>query len=60
MDKTEWIEACAERLAKQWPRVDRDDLEHLAGALHEEEHWRAQPPEQAAQNWLAQGIPQAA
>lgn len=60
MDTKEWIHQCAERLHEQWPRVDLDDLEHLANALITEERWRRLPPMDAAMQWLAQGIPQPA
>jgi hypothetical protein len=52
-----WTRACADRLFKQWPSVDRNDLEHLASALVMDERWRRMAPEEAAVRWLAQGLP---
>jgi hypothetical protein len=53
----DWTRACADRLFKQWPSVDRDDLEHLASALVTDERWKRMAPEEAAVRWLAQGLP---
>lgn len=52
-----WTRACADRLFKQWPSVDRNDLEHLASALVTDERWKRMAPEEAAVRWLAQGLP---
>jgi hypothetical protein len=57
MNPAEWTWKCAERLQEQRPRVDRVDLEHIAEALHREERWRALEPDNAALEWLRQGIP---
>jgi len=57
MNAAEWTWKCAERLHEQWPRVDRADLEHLAEALHAEDRWRGLAPDEAALEWLRQGIP---
>lgn len=57
MSTDEWTQQCVERLHLQWPSVDRQDLEHLAGALHAEERWREMEPTEAAVQWLRQGIP---
>lgn len=57
MSTDDWTQQCVERLHLQWPSVDRQDLEHLAGALHAEERWRAMEPVDAAVQWLRQGIP---
>ena len=58
MNAAEWTWKCAERLHEQWPRVDRVDLEHLAEALHTEDRWKGMEPDDAALEWLRQGIPQ--
>lgn len=52
-----WTRACADRLFRQWPSVDRNDLEHLASALVVDERWKRMAPEEAAVRWLAQGLP---
>jgi len=59
MDTNEWTLKCADRLHEQWPRVDRDDLEHLAKALQAEARWKTLEPDDAAVQWLRQGIPEA-
>lgn len=60
MDGTEWIQACARRLQQQWPAVDTADLEEIARDLHEQPKWQGLAPQQAALQWLRQGIPTAA
>ena len=57
MNADEWTQQCAQRLHLQWPIVDRQDLEHLAGALLAEERWKSMEPTDAAVHWLRQGIP---
>ena len=57
MNAAEWTWKCAERLHEQWPRVDRADLEHLAEALLVEDRWKCMEPNEAAVEWLRQGIP---
>lgn len=59
MNSIEWTLRCAERLHEQWPRVDRSDLESLADALQAEERWKWMEPQDAAVQWLSQGIPPA-
>ena len=59
MNNVEWTLRCAERLHEQWPRVDRSDLEHLADALQAEDRWKWMEPQDAAVQWLSQGIPPA-
>ena len=59
MNSVEWTLKCAERLHEQWPRVDRSDLEHLADALQAEDRWKWMEPQDAAVQWLSQGIPPA-
>lgn len=57
MNKHEWTWKFAERLHKQWPRVDRVDVKNAAESLHHEERWRSMELQQAAQEWLRQGMP---
>lgn len=58
MDPAEWIWRCATRLHRQWPNVDRLDLEHAAEALRHEPRWNALDPDRAAEEWLKQGLPE--
>jgi len=60
VDANQWIAKCAARLQQQWPRVEPDDLHDLACDLFGTKKWRAMPPEEAALEWLRQGIPEAA
>jgi hypothetical protein len=60
MDDKEWIARCSARLHAQWPRLDRRQRDEAASELAREEHWRHMEPEQAAADWLRQGIPHAA
>ncbi len=57
MNENQWAQQCAARLHEQWPRVDREDLEHLAEALLMEDRWRVMEPAEAAIQWLRQGLP---
>ncbi len=57
MNASEWTFRCAAQLHEQWPRVDRNDLEHLAEALLPETRWATMEPSEAALRWLQQGIP---
>lgn len=59
MNPHEWTWRCAERLHEQWPRVDPGDLVNVAEALQREERWKGMEPQQAAEQWLRQGIPSA-
>lgn len=45
---------------RQWPTVDRVDLEHVAESLHREARWQCLAPDDAAAQWLEQGIPREA
>ena len=36
MDAQEWEERCADRLRRQWPSVDREDVLHIAESLRAE------------------------
>lgn len=57
MEQAQWVSGCSARLHEQWPRVELDHLEHLAQALWNEDRWRGLPPDEAAVQWLSQGIP---
>jgi len=60
MDEHEWVERCSARLHAQWPRITREQRDETARQLwREEERWRTQDPEQAAADWVCQGIPNA-
>lgn len=60
MDEHEWIIRCSARLHAQWARIARELRDEVAGELWAEERWRSREPEQAAVDWLAQGIPRGA
>ena len=60
MHPAEWTWRVATRLHQQWPTVDRVDLEHLAASLHREARWQVLAPNDAADQWLEQGIPREA
>ena len=53
----EWTWKCAETLHRQWPRVDRVNLENIAEALLNEDRWKSMEPSEAAVQWLSQGAP---
>jgi hypothetical protein len=57
MHPAEWTWRVAARLHRHWPTVDRNDLEHLAESLHRETRWKDLPPDDAADQWLEQGLP---
>lgn len=57
MDEYEWIIRCSARLHAQWPRIARELRDEVAGEFWAEERWIRREPEQAAVDWLAQGIP---
>jgi len=60
MDQNEWIARCSARLHAQWPRLDRQQRDEVAAELWDDTRWRDLEPEQAAVDWLRQGIPHAA
>jgi hypothetical protein len=60
MERDEWIARCSARLHAQWPRLSREQRDEAAAELWADERWRLLEPEQAAVEWLRQGIPQAA
>ena len=53
----EWTWRCAEGLHERWPRVDPGDLVNVAEALRREDRWKGMEPQEAAKQWLRQGIP---
>ena len=52
-----WVAWCAERLREQWPRLDGATLEEAARELWGDETLRRLGPRQAAERWLARGLP---
>jgi hypothetical protein len=52
-----WVAWCAERLREQWPRLDGVTLEEAARELWDDETLRELGPRQAAERWLARGMP---
>ena len=59
-DEREWITRCSARLHAQWPRIGCEQRDELAQELWGDDHWRVIEPEQAAVEWLRQGMPNAA
>ena len=59
-DEREWVTRCSARLHAQWPRIDREQRDEAARELWQSTRWREFEPEQAAQEWLRQGMPGAA
>jgi hypothetical protein len=57
MDEGEWIVRCSARLHAQWPGITRELRDEVAGELYTQDRWRCCEPEQAAAEWLAQGLP---
>jgi hypothetical protein len=56
----EWIIRCAARLHAQWPCIGREQRNELASEPCAEGHWQSIEPEQAAIEWLRQGMPNVA
>ena len=56
MSGEEWVWRCAQRLRRQWPSVSIGDLEDTAAELFGVEHWRRMTPQDAAVEWLRQGV----
>ena len=52
-----WVAWCAERLREQWPRLDGATLEEAARELWGDKTLRGLGPRQAAERWLARGMP---
>ncbi len=57
MDANEWVARCSARLHAQWPRLQREQRDEVAAEIHCDRHWQQLEPEQAAAQWLRQGIP---
>ena len=57
MGEFEWIIRCSARLHACWPRLTREMRDEAARELCEQDRWRCREPEDAAVEWLAQGIP---
>ena len=59
-DEREWVMRCSARLHAKWPRVGREQRDELAAELSNDPQWRHREPEQAAAEWLKQGLPESA
>ena len=57
MDANEWMVRFSARLHAQWPRLPREQRDELAAEVHHEPCWQQLDPENAAVEWLGQGIP---
>lgn len=57
MNGSEWVARCSARLHAQWPRLHRDQRDEVAYELLRDSRWQHLEPEQAAVDWLRQGIP---
>ena len=57
MEVEEWIARCSARLHAQWPRLLREQRDEVAKELWASERWKPLEPENAAAQWLQQGIP---
>jgi hypothetical protein len=51
--ESDWISVVAARLRQQWPTIDAEPLDEMAGVLWGYENLRAMAPDQAADTWLA-------
>jgi len=51
--ESDWISVVAARLRRQWPTIDAEPLDEMAGVLWGYESLRQMDPEQAADAWLA-------
>jgi hypothetical protein len=58
MNDDDWIARCAGRLEAEWPRIPREQRLEVARDLLKEDVWRSRSPEDAAEGWLRQGIPE--
>lgn len=52
-----WVAQCTRRLRLQWRTLDLESLEQVARELWHNETFRSKRPEQAATEWLRQGMP---
>jgi len=57
MEASEWLARCSARLHAQWPRLRREQRDEVAAELLADRRWQPLEPEQAAAEWLSQGIP---
>lgn len=57
MEVEEWVARCSARLHAQWPRLLREQRDEVATELWASERWKPLEPENAAAQWLQQGIP---
>jgi len=57
MDANEWMVRFSARLHAQWPRLPREQRDELAAEVHHKPRWQQLDPENAAVEWLGQGIP---
>ena len=53
---SEWIDRCSKRLQEHWRTVEPAQLDDVAIELWGVPRWRALEPEQAALEWLKQGV----
>jgi hypothetical protein len=58
MTREEWLTRCTHRLHAQWPRVPDAQLEEVARELLARLEAHANKPEEAAHDWLRQGMPE--
>jgi hypothetical protein len=56
LQASEWIDQCSKRLQDHWRTVDPVQLDDVAIGLWSEPRWRALQPEDAAVEWLRQGV----
>lgn len=53
----QWVAQCARRLRERWPRIGGEALEETARELWGDKKLRELGPVQAAERWLARGMP---
>jgi hypothetical protein len=59
METNEWVARCSARLHARWPSLAREQRDEVAGELCRQDQWRRLEPENAAIEWLRQGLPDA-
>jgi hypothetical protein len=52
----EWIDRCSQRLREHWHTVEQAQLDDVAIDLWRDPRLRGLPPEDAAVEWLKQGV----
>jgi hypothetical protein len=52
----EWIDRCSQRLHEHWHTVETAQLDDVAIDLWRDLRLRSLPPEEAAVEWLKQGV----